>query len=192
MNVTDQALVSIILFFFLPVWGIAGCVDWYCHRKSKIENTSGISESLLHALMGVQVGLPIFLCLIFQVNALILIICVASLVMHEVIAHIDVKMAAPERHISLLEMHAHSYLATVPLFIFAMIIAINWELVGTLLRFGKPAGDQFTFVASKYTFGGAWYLPGYALFLTVLCVIPYLEEIYRCWRAARGGTSHEK
>ena len=182
MNVTDQALVNIILFFFLPVWGVSGYLDWYCHKKSKIEETSGIGESLLHSLMGLQIGIPIILCLLFKVNALILIICLVSLVLHEVVAYCDVKLAKPLREISILEMQAHAYLSTTPLFIFLMIIAINWDLVANLLSTGSASSGQFSFIRTTYTFGGQYYLLYFALFMIISCVIPYVEEIFRCLR----------
>ncbi len=34
----------------------------------KIEETAGIKETLFHAVMGVQIGIPIFLGLLFEIN----------------------------------------------------------------------------------------------------------------------------
>ncbi len=191
MNVTEKALIDIILFIILPGWGIAGYVDWYCHKRSKIETTTGTLESIAHSLMGLQIGVPIYLCLLFRVNALILLICLVSLILHEVVAHCDIKMALPKRAISILEMHAHSYLATIPIFVFLMIIAINWELVENLITSAKSLDQQFTFVRTEYVFGGTDYLPLYSLFMLVGCVIPYAEELYRCLRARGRRVSSE-
>lgn len=182
MNSTDEALVMIILYFLLPLWGIAGYVDWYCHKSSKIEETSGLQESLMHSLMGVQVGIPIFLCLFFQVNALILLMCAVGLILHEVVAHQDVKTAAPQRHISILEVHAHNYLATIPLFTLLIVLAINWELVGMLLRLDFAAEHQFALIPTSNPPGGRNYVAYYGLFLLTTCIIPYCEEIVRCLR----------
>ncbi len=184
MNETDYALVNIILFVFLPIWCIAGYIDWYCHKKSKIEITTGLPESLLHSLMGVQCGVPIFLCLLFKVNALILLVCFASLIFHELVAFYDVRMATNKRHISILEMHVHAYLSTTPLFLVLMIVAINWGLVTRLIQSGVQGADQFTFIQSEYTFGNAYYLPVFSISLFVLCVMPYIEELFRCVRSA--------
>ena len=75
MRTTDDLLVKLILYGLLPLWGIAGLFDWACHRATRIERTSGLKESLMHSLMGVQLGIPIILCLIFRFNVLILILC---------------------------------------------------------------------------------------------------------------------
>ena len=71
---TADLVLSLILYVLLPLWGLAGFVDWCCHRASKIEETSGLKESFIHAIMGAQVGLPIVLGLVFEVNILILFI----------------------------------------------------------------------------------------------------------------------
>ena len=68
-------------------WGIAGFIDWCCHRATKVESTSGLKESLVHSLMGIQLGIPIVLCLMFEVNVLVLLVCIAMWITHEFAAH---------------------------------------------------------------------------------------------------------
>ena len=60
---TRQLLINLILYGLLPLWGITGFIDWICHRLSQVESTSGLKESLIHSLMGVQLAIPILLCL---------------------------------------------------------------------------------------------------------------------------------
>jgi hypothetical protein len=76
MTATNQLLVNLILYGLLPLWGICGFIDWCCHRATRVERTSGLKESLIHSLMGVQLGIPIILCLLFEVNVLVLLICI--------------------------------------------------------------------------------------------------------------------
>lgn len=176
-------LISFLLFLFLPLWGVAGFVDWCCHRATRIEATSGIKESLMHSLMGIQIGIPILLCLLFEVNVLILILCILVWLLHEVIAHWDVHYASPRRHISILEMHAHNYLATLPLYMLVMIFIINWPVVIDLVTFNWRGG--FTLTPVNIPHGGTAYLPAYLTLMAVLCVFPYFEELLRCFRHAR-------
>ncbi len=183
MNPTDQVLINIILYVFLPLWCAAGFVDWYCHRKSKIESTSGVKESLLHALMGVQVGIPIFLCLFFHVNALVLIAFSLSLLMHGIVAYFDIRLARKERQISILEMHAHAFLSTTPLFLFFMLVAINWQTLAELFHAGSSSSNHFSLIPATTSIGGPYYAPVFATLLLLFCVIPYLEELHRCARA---------
>jgi hypothetical protein len=195
MNETDEALVTLILYVILPIWGIAGYVDWYCHKRSKIESTSGTFESVMHSVMGLQVGIPIFLCLVYRVNALILIVCLISLILHEFVAHHDVKFASTKRDITIMEVHAHNYLATTPLYLLLMVVAINWKLVVLLVTGQTPPyeqfGDQFAIERSNYTLGGDHYLPTYYSFMIVACVLPYIEEMLRCLRWQFQGIKRE-
>jgi len=183
MPSTDQLLINLILYGLLPLWGITGFIDWCCHRATGIERTSGLRESLMHSLMGVQLGIPIVLCLVFEVNVLILLICVAAFFAHVVVAHYDVHYSAPRRHISIWEVHVHNYMATIPLYLLMLVAVINWEVVLQLVRFEWQGGFELRPVDVPHGSGG--YLRGYLIFMTLLCVLPYLEENLRCYRAWR-------
>ena len=178
---TTDLLINFLLFVLLPIWGIAGFCDWLCHRATHIESTSGLKESLLHSLMGVQLAIPILLCLNFHVNVLILLICFFTWVSHELVAHWDVQYAAPIREISIWEMHAHNYLATLPMYMLITIGIINWPVVVDLVSLRWQGNMGFDMLASRP--GGDSYLPAYLLLMTVLCVFPYFEENIRCLRA---------
>lgn len=175
---TNQLLVNLLLFLFLPLWGIAGFVDWCCHRATRIESTSGIFETLLHSIMGIQIAIPILLCIIFEINVGILMICIAAWILHELVAHFDVHYAAPKRHISIWEMHAHSYLATLPLYILSIILVLNWDITLKMITLNWANGFGFTPVTTPW--GGESYLPTYLIFMGMVCVIPYAEEFLRC------------
>ncbi len=118
---------NLVLYGCLPLWLIMGLMDYICHRRSKIEETSGLKESLYHAVMGVQIGVPIFLGLYFKINVLILLLMLAALVFHVWVAHCDVHYARSSREISMLELHVHSFLETLPFFTVALLVCINWE-----------------------------------------------------------------
>lgn len=182
---TAQILINLLLFVFLPLWGIAGFIDWCCHRATDIEHTSGLKESLMHSVMGIQVGIPILMCLLYRVNVLVLLICFAAWLLHEVVAHWDVSYATGKRHISIWEMHAHSYLATLPLYMLALIAVVNWPVVVDLVTLNWQGQMQLT--PMEYPHGGSWFLPTYLTFMAVLCVFPYLEENIRCLRSSLKG-----
>jgi hypothetical protein len=175
-------LINLILYGLLPLWGIAGFIDWCCHRATQVESTSGLKESLIHSLMGIQLGVPILLCLLFQINVLILLICMAMWLLHEVVAHWDVHYATPRRRISIWEVHVHNYMATVPLYLLMLIVIINWDVTVKAVT-GDWTG-QFSLVRVNEPYGGSTYLPAYLAFMAVLCVFPYLEENIRCLRYA--------
>jgi hypothetical protein len=176
-------LINLILFGLLPLWGVTGFIDWCCHRATKVESTSGLKESLIHSLMGVQLGIPIVLCLVFEVNVLVLLICVLMWITHEFSAHWDVHYATPRRHISIWEVHVHNYMATLPLYLLMLVAVLNWEVTMKLVTLDWAG--QFRLRSLEHRPGGNDYLPAYLIFMGVLCVFPYLEENLRCLRHAR-------
>ena len=179
---TSQLLIQLMLYVFLPLWGVAGFVDWCCHRATRIEQTSGLKESLIHSLMGIQMAVPILLCLLFKVNVLIMLICVLAWLAHEAVAHYDVHYAAPKRHISVWEMHAHNYLATLPLYMLLLIIVINYPVFIKLVSFNWQ-GEVYL-QRMPYAHGSEHYLHYDLSVMAMVCVLPYLEENLRCLIAA--------
>jgi hypothetical protein len=180
---TKELLINLILYGLLPLWGITGFIDWCCHRASSIEKTSGLSESLIHSVMGIQLGIPIVLGLFFEINVLILLICLAVLIAHALVAHWDVKYSTPLRKISVWETHVHSYMATIPLFVLLLIMVINWDVVLKLLTLDWRG--EFTLTPTPSAQVTSAYRVGYLVFMSVFCVFPYVEENIRCFRAAR-------
>src|SRR5688572_29187586 len=173
-------MINFLLYVLLPLWGIAGFVDWCCHRATSIEKNSGLKESLMHSLMGLQIAVPILLCLLFRVIVLVILICLVTWMLHEFVAHMDVQYALPRRRISVWEMHAHSYLATLPMFMLIVIIVINWEVFLRLVNLDWSG--QMSLQRMDRAHGGDSYLPAYLSFMAVLCVFPYMEENFRCLR----------
>lgn len=178
---TSSLLINVMLYVFLPLWGIAGFADWCCHRATKIEVTSGIKESLMHSLMGIQMGIPIILCLIYYVNVLTLLICIITWIAHEVVAHYDVKYATPKREVSIWEMHAHTYLGSLPLYMLTSIIVINWGVFQQLISLNWEGSISFVYVDEPH--GTPKFLPIYLAFMGMVCIFPYIEENLRCFKA---------
>ena len=182
MTETNRLLLNLILYGLLPLWGICGFIDWCCHRATRVESTSGLKESLIHSLMGVQLGIPIVLCLLFEVNVLVLLICILMWLLHEVVAHWDVHYATPLRRISIWEVHVHNYMATVPLYLLMLIIVLNWDVAQQ--TFSLHWAGQLGLHRLATPRGSPGYVGEYLAFMTVFCVFPYLEENIRCLRYA--------
>ena len=53
----------------VPLWLGAGLADWYLHRRTRIEETAGPRESLIHHLTFAETGVPVLLGLFCAVNA---------------------------------------------------------------------------------------------------------------------------
>ena len=125
---------------------------------------------------------PIVLCLLFEINVTILLICIAAWLAHEVVAHWDVHYSAPRRHISIWEVHAHNYMATMPLFTLMLISVLNWDIVLLLVSLEWQGHLGLTRLAHPQ--GGTTYLGLYTAMMLILCVLPYAEENIRCLKVA--------
>jgi hypothetical protein len=174
----DVLVFDLVLYGCLPLWLIMGLLDYICHRLTKIEENSGLKESLYHALMGVQIGVPIFLGLYFQINVLILLIIVASLIFHVWVAHCDVQYARNSRPISMLEMHVHSFLETLPFFTVALLICINWGAFVDLITLHWAGHLSLVFCRTQGVTTN--YVASYVALMLFADVLPYAEEFLRC------------
>lgn len=176
---TDRLLFNMILYLCLPLWLIMGCADYWCHRKSKIELTTGMKESVYHAVMGVQIGIPVFLGLFFKINVLLLLIMFVVLIFHEWVAHHDVKYALHTREISIFETHVHSFLEVLPFVIVGLIVCINWNAFVDLITLDWANHMSLTLREKPLDFN---YVVGYVALMLIADVLPFLEEFIRCYR----------
>jgi hypothetical protein len=128
--------------------------------------------------MGIQVGIPIVLGILYRINVLVFLLCVAAWVAHEFVAHWDIATATNVRNVSLWEVHAHSYLATIPFYLIALIAVLNPDTVIKTLTLDWAG--QLKLVPLEHPIGGNDYLKMYLGLMTVICVVPYTEELIRC------------
>jgi hypothetical protein len=175
-----------LLYFILPLWIGAGLTDYFLHRHTQIEDTSGTKESVLHVLQLIEAGVPVIAGLLLEINALVLLLMLSALVLHEVTAIWDVKYAITRRYVGAVEQHIHSFLELLPLMGISFITILYWDQFQALFGLGREAAR----------FGLQWKTsplsPGYlwVLFSTLLVfiVLPYAEELWRCMRAGQQGS----
>ena len=191
MPTVEEILHNMILFLFLPLWVLCGGMDYWCHRKTKIEENSGVKESLQHCLMGLQVGAPLFMVIYLEITVLVLLLCIVFFIWHEITAHRDLVYANDVRVISILEQHLHGYLATIPFFLLSVVFAYNWPTFIDLIQFNWAGGMSLAFRQDPV--GPDNYMKWYASFMLIWAVIPYTEELIRCMRYAKNSeqTSRE-
>jgi hypothetical protein len=182
----DEAtlVLNVILYVLLPLWGIAGIVDWWCHRNTEIEKTSGLKEAYVHCLMGVQICIPLVLSLVFEVNVMIMLMCFLSLIAHEIVAHYDVHFATGKREISIWEIHAHNYLATLPFFLLLLIIVRKWEVFLDTVTLNWGGGFGFQWREEPLGATGN-YAVIYMVTMGIFVVFPYMQEWWRCYSYER-------
>ena len=55
-----------LLYYIVPLWLSAGVSDWFCHRATHIEVTTGVKEGLCHLLMLAEVSVPVLTALFLR------------------------------------------------------------------------------------------------------------------------------
>ncbi len=171
-------LTILLGFVVIPYWLAMGLADYFCHRASDIEHTSGTRESVLHLLQFGCVGTPLIVALFLRVDAALLVLMVVFVILHHAIAYIDVRYANATRRVTPLEQMVHSFLEVIPVTAFLLVSALDFaQLAAT---FGEGSPDFGIHVRVPPLPG--WYL--IAVLAGALCVglLPYLEELARCLR----------
>jgi hypothetical protein len=79
---TDDATRCYLHQVLRPFWFVPGVLDWWLHKKIRIEQTSGTRESLIHAAMVGEIGLPSAAALVLGPNAGLLALMGTAAVTH--------------------------------------------------------------------------------------------------------------
>ncbi len=177
---TDTLLLSFLMYLVVPVWLLAGLADYFCHRASHIERTSGVFESMLHLLQFALVGAPLLAALFLEVNAGVLLIMMIGLLLHQATAIWDVRYANATRHVSPTEQHVHGVLELAPAIATAIVVILKWP--DFLSLFGS--GEARFALEWKHVPLPGWYLAAVMLGVVLFGVLPYGEELLRTARAA--------
>ena len=170
-----------LVFFILPLWMVAGLSDYVLHRRTRIEENAGTKESVLHVLQLSEVGIPVLVALLLDINALVILIMLVGLVLHEFTALWDVSYASKHRYVSALEQHVHSFLEVLPLMAVSFVTVMYWNQFIALFGFG-PETARFELRPKSNPLPTLHLV---ALLMSVACfvVVPYAEELWRCIRA---------
>lgn len=170
------AVWDLLVYIVLPLWVLAGFADYVCHRKSHIEQASGIKESLLHWAMVLEVGIPLILAVFFRINALLLALMVICFIAHEITGYLDLKLAMATRKVTIFEHQVHSVLEILPFTAIILVAALHWPQAQALFGLGTEAADFSLGPKQPPRWGEI--IPPASAFL-VLVLIPYLEETWR-------------
>ncbi len=181
---TAKATERYLLFCMIPLWVITGSLDYIWHRKTSIQTTSGLQESVIHALMMTEAGLPMVLGLYLEVNAGVILLMLAGFFAHAATAIWDVSFAVGRRKVTPTEQHIHSFLEVLPFCAVSFIICLHSDQFLALLGAGEEA-PRFELrrksppLSNRYLAGlfGGIAVNGAA----------YGEELLRCYRAKLQG-----
>jgi hypothetical protein len=173
-----SAAETLLMFVVLPLWISAGLADYFCHRATAIEKTSGTAESVLHLVQFALVGFPITVALFMDINAGYFLLAGLFVVFHHAMAAVDLTYANPKRHIAPREQMVHSVLEIAPITALFLLAVLYWPQV--LALFGR--GQETPVFEPRVRL-----LPWHVVFpilgaALVFNLLPYLEELWRCIR----------
>jgi hypothetical protein len=175
----ESVTLRYLMYVLVPAWFVPGVADWVMHRKTRIERTSGLRESLVHALMMGEISVPVTLVLLCEVNPALLALCTATGLVHEGTAIWDVQLAEHGgREVRPAEQHIHSFLESLPFMAISALLCLHWEQVANRGGWLSPPRLRRRRLPAAYlaaVFGGMAGLIG----------LPYAEEAWRCARALR-------
>jgi hypothetical protein len=164
----------------LPLWVAAGFIDYVCHRAARIQTNSGTPESLLHLVQFSLIGLPVMLALFLRANAGFFLFALFCILLHHIVAYIDVRYADTTREVAPAEQMVHSFLELLPIAAFLLLAVAEWPQFLALFGLGMETrrfAPEPRSLSPVYT---AAILAAAFLFNFV----PYLEELVRCVRAS--------
>ena len=163
----------------LPSWTLAGLLDWYWHRRTKIECNAGAHESLTHLMMAVEGGIGALTGLFLEMNAGAIDIVAAAALAHEATVIWDVNYAMSRRRIHQYEQHTHSFMEVSPFANLAVMMLLHPKQSGALVGLSS---EQPRFALRLRT--GA--VPARNVAVVLACglvgVVPHVEEFVRCLR----------
>ncbi|WP_223637048.1 hypothetical protein [Corallococcus sp. EGB] len=182
----ETATRRFLLYFMLPAWLIPGVVDWVWHKKTDIEHTSGAGESLIHCLMMSEVGVPVVMGLVLEINPLTLSLMLGHTLVHEATAFWDVAYATNhQRQVLPREQHTHSFLEVLPFMAVSSMICLHWDQFLAIWGAGGRKGKWRLRLKKERLPGG--YLKGILGAIVATLALPYANELWRCVRAQRRG-----
>jgi hypothetical protein len=169
----------LLMYVVYPVWVAAGLADWACHRRTRIERTSGLKENLFHWLLMAEIGVAMLAVALLEVNAAILLLVFASYLAHELTTWIELQYTVPLREMTPTEQMIHSFLEMLPLLSLALLAVQHWGQVLSLLDESMP-DFGLRWKDEPWPSGYLWAAFGAAALFNGL---PLAEESWRCWRS---------
>ena len=169
-----QLAERLVMFGVVPLWILAGLADWWCHRRTRIEDTSGLRENLFHWVLIAEGGVALLAVALLEINTAVLLVVLASFLVHEATTYIELRYTVPRRNVRPFEQMVHSFMEILPLAMLGLAGVVAWARGDLALRL-KPEPWP------------AAYLAALALAVTACNLVPLAEESWRCVRAARRG-----
>ncbi len=172
---SPQTTEGLLAYVLLPVWFVPGVLDWYWHRRTRIEETAGARESVLHLLMEAEAGIPVAAFLFLEVDAGVIAASALAVALHQATVMWDVAYATPRRKVAPAEQHTHSWLEVLPMMTAAALACSRPDQVWALLGRG-PERPRFAFRPKRKPLPRS-YVAAMLLGAAAFVALPFGEEL---------------
>lgn len=180
-------LERVLLFVVGPVWLLAGSLDGACHRFLKIEQSTGVRESLLHLAMLFELAIGALAALLLELNAAAFLIMLMAAVLHEATMWCDLAYAEKHRRVPWFEQLVHGTQQVLPWVALGALALLHPAQALSVFGVGEVQADWRLMLKQPplplsylLTFIGA----------ALLAVVwPFVNEFLICLRAAKTGRS---
>ncbi len=122
-------LTGLLVFGLFPAWMLAGLLDYICHRRTQIENTSGRAESRFHIAQFLTLGFALTLSTVLSFSSSVLAAVTLLVVVHTALAFADTWYTEQHRLILPFEQMIHDFMDLLPVIAVCILVAINWPLI---------------------------------------------------------------
>jgi len=166
-----------LLFIQLAVagWLVAGSVDWWCHRRTRIEATSGLAECAFHWALLALGGSALLLALWLQPSPLLIGLLLAAWLSHQGLTWLELRYVVQRRDVTPFEQMVHSFLEAIPL---GLIVVVGIDMA----VHGAPAESPWALQPRPLAAHAPAALLAYGAAALVLVLLPFAEEAWRCHR----------
>jgi hypothetical protein len=159
-------LAALLLWGIYPAWLLAGAGDYFCHRKTDIERSSGVIESWLHVAQFACLAMAFACAVLLRIGAAVFVVMAALVLTHSILSYIDVRYTDGRRRILPIEQTIHGFMDVLPLVAVALLGALHWQEI--------RAGSMAT-TLRQLQLEDVLLLSSFA----VLAGLPVLEELLR-------------
>jgi uncharacterized membrane protein HdeD (DUF308 family) len=170
-----SVLMSALLWSIYPLWLLAGFFDYLSHRRTRIDSTSGPTESWLHLAQMLSLGLPLVLAAYAQITPLVLAILISGVLVHTALAYADVAFTDGRRRISPFEQHVHGFMTVLPIVAVGLVAIAHWDDIRSSAWAVQPRKDSGSRPLAALLVASYFVLAG----------LPIVEELIRTSRRHR-------
>ncbi len=175
----DDAARRYLLYVLMPFWTVPAFADYVFHKRSHIEDTTGLTEAALHTAMMAEMGAAVGAALTLRITRPVFLAIAGCTLAHAVTSAVDVRVAYDSpRELRPGEQHAHGFLEVLPWTALGTIASLHWQQI----RHPQPGAPRLALRRPPLP---RWYLLSAAGAAIAGVSGPYADEMRRCIRARR-------